>query len=149
MINDESLELIKHYEGLRLSPYKSSAGYPTIGYGAIYAASGKRVKMDSPAITEEHAEELLRRDVNIAYRSVERLTAPYTEDLTDNQMGALTSLCFNIGSGNFRASTVRSNIVRGEIENAGKDFWQWRRANSRIIPGLVRRRARETKLYFS
>ena len=55
--------------------------------------------MDSPAITEEHAEELLRRDVNIAYRSVERLTAPYSEDLTDNQMGAFTSLCFNIGSG--------------------------------------------------
>ena len=110
---------------------------------------GERVKKSDPAITEAHATELLRRDVNIAYRSVARLTAPYTEDLTDNQMGALTSLCFNIGSGNFRASSVRSNIVRGEIENAGKNFWQWRRANSRIVSGLVKRRARETQLYFS
>ena len=149
MINDESLELIQTYEGLRLLPYVCSGGHWTYGYGAIYAANGERVEKDTPAITEEHAEELLRRDVNIAYRSVERLTAPYSEDLTENQMGALTSLCFNIGSGNFRASTVRSLIRRGEIEQAGRNFWQWRRANSRIILGLVRRRARETRLYFS
>tara|TARA_R100000995_G_scaffold30176_1_gene13415 strand:- start:39 stop:488 length:450 start_codon:yes stop_codon:yes gene_type:complete len=149
MINDESLDLIKEYEGLSLTTYLCSGNYWTIGFGAIYAINGERVKKSDPAITEAHATELLRRDVNIAYRSVARLTAPYTEDLTDNQMGALTSLCFNIGSGNFRASSVRSNIVRGEIENAGKNFWQWRRANSRIVSGLVRRRARETQLYFS
>lgn len=149
MINDEGLETIKEYEGLRLSPYLCSGGYPTIGYGAIYSAKGKRVKMLDPPINEHQAEELLRRDVNIAYRSIERLTTPYTEDLTANQMAALSSLCFNIGSGNFRASSVRSLIRRGEIESAGKNFWQWRRASGVIVSGLVRRRARETQLYFS
>jgi GH24 family phage-related lysozyme (muramidase) len=157
-INDEGLELIKEYEGLhrvvsdnRIKPYKCAAGYPTVGYGAIYARSGERVKMSDSPISKVEAEYLLRRDCNIAYRAVERLAAPYTEDLTENQMAALTSLCFNIGAGNFRASTVRSNIVRGSFENAGNNFWQWRRGgpDRRILPGLVRRRAREKQLFFS
>ena len=52
--------------------------------GAIYAANGQRVTMSHPPITAELAEELLRRDTNIAYRAVERLTEPYTEDLNHN-----------------------------------------------------------------
>ena len=148
-INDAGLEIVRHFEGCRLEPYVCSGGHATIGFGAIYAADGQRVTMLHPAITEECAEELLRRDVNISYRAVERLTQPYTEDLTRNQKSALASLVFNIGSGNFRASAVRSNIVRGEIENAGRQIWQWRRAGGRIMRGLVRRRAEETDLYFA
>ena len=105
--------------------------------------------MDHLAITEERAEELLRRDVNISYRAVERLTQPCTEDLSRNQKSALASLVFNIGSGNFRASAVRPNIVRGEVENAGRQIWQWRRAGGRIMRALVRRRAEETDLSFT
>ena len=118
-------------------------------FGAIYAADGQRVTMDHPEITEERADEILRRDVNTSYRAVERLTQPYTEDLTRNQKSALVSLVFNIGLGTVRASAVRSNIVRGEIENAGRQIWQWRRAGGRIMRGLVCRRAEETDLYFA
>ena len=128
---------------------RNTAWGSAFGFGAIYAADGQRVTLDHLAITQERAEELLRRDVNISYRAVERLTQPYTEDLTRNQKSALASLVFNIGSENFRASAVRSNIVRGEIENAGRQIWQWRRAGGRIMRGLVRRRADETELYFA
>ena len=156
MINDETINLISEFEGFAKEispdvavPYKCSAGYPTIGFGAIYGLDGNRVKMDHEPITREQAENLLRRDTKISYNAVARLTQPYFHKLTENQVGALTSLTFNIGSGNFRASQIRSKITRGEIEGAGKLFWQWRRAGGRIVKGLVRRRAKETELYFS
>ena len=156
MINDETINLISEFEGFAKEispdvavPYKCSAGYPTIGFGAIYGLDGNRVKMDHEPITREQAEDLLRRDTKISYNAVARLTQPYFHKLTENQVGALTSLTFNIGSGNFRAAQIRSKITRGEIEAAGKLFWQWRRAGGRIVKGLVRRRAKETELYFS
>ena len=149
MINDETINLISEFEGFSETPYKCSAGYLTIGFGAIYGLDGNRVKMDHEPITREQAEDLLRRDTKISYNAVARLTQPYFHKLTENQVGALTSLTFNIGSGNFRASQIRSKITRGEIEGAGKLFWQWRRAGGRIVKGLVRRRAKETQLYFS
>ena len=142
------LRLLLHASASRPRARNTACG-SAFGFGAIYAVDGQRVTMDHPPISEERAEELLRRDVNISYWAVERLTQPYTEDLTRNQKSALASLVFNIGSGNFRASAVRSNIVRGEIENAGRQIWQWRRAGGRIMRGLVRRRAEETALYFA
>ena len=156
MINDETIDLISEFEGFAKEispdvavPYRCSAGYPTIGFGAIYGLDGNRVKMDHEPITREQAEDLLRRDTKISNNAVARLTQPYFHKLTENQVGALTSLTFNIGSGNFRASQIRSKLTRGEIESAGKLFWQWRRAGGRIVKGLVRRRAKETQLYFS
>ena len=148
-MNDAALQIVRDSESLRLECYTCPGGLATIGYGAIYAANGQRVTMSHPPITKELAEELLRRDTNIAYRAVERLTAPYTEDLNHNQKSALASLCFNIGSGNFRASEVRSNIIRGAIENAGRQIYQWRRAGGKIMRGLVIRRRKETDLYFT
>jgi len=149
MINEAGLECIKEFESISLSVYRDCIGIPTIGYGATYDLHGQRVTMDHPEITEEQAQDLLRRDITGSFRAIERLTQPYFEDLTENQRGALTSLTFNIGSGNFRASQVRSLIKQGCIEDAGNQIWQWRRAAGKILKGLVRRRARETELYFS
>ena len=129
--------------------YRDCIGIPTIGYGATYDLDGERVTMDHEEITAETAIELLQRDCNISFRSVERLTQPYFDDLTENQKGALTSLTFNIGSGHFRASQVRSLIKQCCIEEAGNIIWQLRWAAGKILNGLVRRRARETELYFS
>ena len=149
MINEAGLECIKEFESISLSVYRDCIGIPTIGYGATYDLDGERVTMDHEEITAETAIELLQRDCNISFRSVERLTQPYFDDLTENQKGALTSLTFNIGSGNFRASQVRSLIKQGCIEDAGNQFWQWRRAGGIILKGLVRRREAETALFFS
>ena len=149
MINEAALDIIKSFEGFSGNPYRCPAGYPTVGYGSIYDLHNQRVTMDHEEITEMQAQDLLRRDVAGSLGAVERLTQPYLEDLNENQKGALTSLVYNIGSGNFRASQIRSLIKRGEINAAGNLFWQWRRAGGRILKGLVRRRARETELYFS
>ena len=51
------IEMIKAFEGFRGTPYKCSAGVPTIGYGATFYPGGKKVTMTDAAITEEQAVE--------------------------------------------------------------------------------------------
>lgn len=145
-INDAGIEIIQRFEGLSLTPYICPAGYATIGYGAIRDKEGRRVTLDHPEITEEEAEGLLRRDVAIAERDVMLLIrAP----LNENQFSALASLAFNIGGGNFKASTLRAKLNRSDYDGAANEFPKWRRGGGRILPGLVKRRAAEQALFLS
>ncbi|MDB4261339.1 lysozyme [bacterium] len=143
-INAAGLELIKHFEGFRSKPYRDSGGLWTIGIGAIVGCDGTAVDGGHRAITEDEAEELLRRDLRGAEYFVARLVRP---PLTSNQFAALVSICFNIGSGNFQASTFRMKLNRYDYEGCANNFWQWRRAGGRISNGLVRRRAAEKALF--
>ena len=38
-------------------------------------------------------------------------------------------------------------LNRKDFQGAANEFWKWRRAGGRILRGLVRRRAEETKLF--
>ena len=58
-ISEAGLNLIKSFEGLRLKPYKCSAGVPTIGYGNTFYENNKKVSLADAAITESRAVELL------------------------------------------------------------------------------------------
>ena len=73
------IELIKHFEGLRLTAYVCIGGKPTIGYGSTYYEDGSRVNLGD-VITLQQANELLmnilyqlERDVNtLPFRPMER-----------------------------------------------------------------------------
>ena len=45
MICQEAVDLIKNFEGLRLTPYLCSAGVPTIGYGSTFYEDGRKVSL--------------------------------------------------------------------------------------------------------
>ena len=62
-MTNEGLELIKKYEGLRLSPYLCPAGVPTIGYGTTVYPDGTPVSMSDPKITAAKAASLLKTEV--------------------------------------------------------------------------------------
>ncbi len=153
-INDAGLEIIMHFEGVHdgdrstplLEPMLDPVGIPTLGYGAIYDGNGDRVTMETPAISVEEAEELLRRDLGRAENAVARsISVP----LTDNQFSALVSFTYNVGSGNLRASTLRQHANREEFEEAADEFPKWRRSRGVILPGLVRRRRAERALWLA
>ena len=144
--NETGLRLIKLFEGLCLQPYRCPANIPTIGYGSCYGLDGKRLTMDHRMITPTEADYLLRREVRHAERQVARsISVP----LTVNQFSALTSFTFNVGGGAFHASTLRRKINRSEIESAASEFKRWRYAGGRGLPGLVKRRRSECKLFLS
>ena len=154
ILNAAGLSIIKDFEGLvdgdpstpGLEPYLDPVGIPTLGWGSLWGSDGRRVTMNHLSISKIEAGRLLSREVRHVERQVAYLV---TAKLTSNQFSALVSLVYNIGSGNFQASTLRRLINRNEYEKAADEFPKWRRAGGRILPGLVRRRGVERALFLA
>jgi lysozyme len=134
------IELIKAHEGLRLDAYICPAGVPTIGYGHTYNVKiGER-------ITAEQAERFLIDDLAVVEREINR----YGFDLTQNQFDALVSFVYNIGAGNFRSSTLLKRLKANPNDpDIANQFKRWVYGGGKVLPGLVRRRNEEAKLYFT
>lgn len=140
MINDSALNLIKQAEGLRNTAYKCPAGVWTIGYGHT---SGVRKGM---RCTETQAEVWLMDDLRESEQAVDYLVKV---PLTDNQRGALVSFVFNVGAGNFAASTLLKKLNAGDYDGAASEFARWNKAGGKILPGLTKRRQAEAALFLS
>lgn len=87
-------ELIKRHEGLRLFPYKCSAGKWTVGYG--HNLDDNREPVPSGPITVEQAEEMFRRDFYAAKIACMRVV-PNFSTLDDVRRAALVDMAFNLG----------------------------------------------------
>lgn len=132
------INLIKYSEGFYPKAYICSAGYLTIGYGHL-------VKKGEPLfITEEQAEEYLKKDLLVAQRSVCRLI---NVPLTDNQYDALVSWTFNLGGGALQRSTLRMKLNRFEYHEVPGEIRKWNKAGGKILLGLVKRREAEARLF--
>ena len=140
------IEMIKTFEGFRGTPYKCSAGVPTIGYGATFYPGGKKVTMTDAAITEEQAVELL---ANMLV-SFEKYVDSYCIDtITQNQFDALVSFAYNLGPANLKASTLLKKVNANPNDESIKlEFMKWVKAGGKTLKGLVRRREAEADLYF-
>ncbi len=146
MIPDAALEIIKHFEGVRLRAYHDCVGFPTIGVGHLLSRV-KGASLDQwPDITEDECDNLLRQDAKKAADSVRRLIKV---PLTDGQQSALIDFVFNLGGGQLQASTLRAVITRGDIDDAPEQFGKWVYGGGVKLPGLVRRRAAEVQLWSS
>ena len=139
-LSDSGVDLIKNFEGLRLSAYQDSGGVWTIGYGHTGGVkAGDR-------ITQGQAEALLRQDTGWAQDAVrQQVRVPLTQD----QFNALTSFTFNLGAGALRDSTLLSKLNAGDYAGAQAEFGRFVHAGGRVLQGLVRRRAAEADLFGS
>lgn len=129
---------MKH-EGCKLKAYLCPANVLTIGYGH----TGSDVK-DGMVITQAEAERLLLKDLDKFCAAVHRLV---TAKLSDNQFAALVSLCFNIGEGAFGKSTLLKKLNAGDIIGATQEFPKWNKGGGKVLPGLVKRREDEQRLF--
>lgn len=145
-INAQGLAIIKHYEGFKSDPYVCPAGYWTIGYGSIRDKHRRRVHADTDSISTIEGEMLLLLELDEVERYVKALV---NVELTENQFSALCSFVFNVGSGRFKASTLRAKLNRGDYEGASEQFKWWRKGGGRILKGLVLRRQAETDLFLA
>jgi len=138
-ISERGIELIKRFEGLQLKAYKCPAGVMSIGYGHTKDVS------PTDEITEEKATELLKLDVKHA----DRVVSFYTKNLTQNQFDALVSFVFNVGSGNFKSSTLLKKINADPKDPTIRtEFEKWVKSSGEVLPGLIARRRAESELYF-
>ena len=83
--------MTKDFEGLRIKPYKCSAGKLTIGYGR---------NLDDNGISPDEAEYMFNNDFNKAYEDMLRLLKANSIDansLSDCRLFVLTDMMFNLG----------------------------------------------------
>lgn len=142
--NRAALDLITRFEGFAPEPYRCPAGVWTIGYGSTRTPDGKRVDEDTSKLNRQQAMVWLMTTLEHTERAVDRLILV---PLAENQFGALVSFTYNVGSGNFAASTLRAKLNRGDYECAANEFPKWRFAKGKVLTGLVRRRAAERSLF--
>jgi len=141
--NPAGIALIERFEGLQLEAYQDVAGIWTIGYGHTSdVCSGM-------TITAEQAQQFLQADLATAEDAVRQATADAPANA--NQFSAMVSLCYNIGSGNFRSSTVLREHLRGDYQAAADAFLLWNKATIdgvlETVRGLTTRRTAERQLY--
>jgi lysozyme len=145
---NQAIAIIKKYEGCKLDAYvppEGDKGGLAIGYGYTrpWVQRGCR-------ISQEWAEQLLLDQV---YELEEGLMRAIDEKvqltLYPSQLSALASLVYNIGLGAFHKSTLLKKLNSGDMKGAAAEFERWNKAGGKVLPGLVRRRAEERKLFES
>ena len=137
-ISNKGIELIKKYEGCRLSSYKCPAGVWTIGYGHT---TGAREGMK---ITLKEANIFLQNDLKIHEKNVAKLVKV---PLNQNQFDALVSFEFNVGISNFQKSTLLKKLNKNDFIGASGEFEKWIYANHKPLLGLAKRRKAEKELF--
>jgi lysozyme len=92
-MKNELREMLKLHEGLRLKPYKCTAGRWTIGYGHNLEANNEAIPN---GITLEQAERYLDQDIASAEAGC-RKQFPFFNALDDVRKAVLIDMCFNLG----------------------------------------------------
>jgi len=137
-------KLTEQFEGCKLTAYPDpgTGGAPwTIGYGH----TGPEVH-PGLTITQEQAEELLMEDVKKAAATV---NTKVTTDITQEEFDALVDFVFNVGAGNFNASTLLKKVNAGDIHGAADEFLKWDMAAGKHMVGLLKRRHAEAEEFLS
>jgi lysozyme len=138
-INDKAIEVLKKFEGLSLKAYRDSVNVLTIGYGH----TGMDV-LDGLNISQEQAEELLKKDLDRFEKGVSNLVLV---PLTSNQFSALVVFSYNVGLGNFQNSTLLKKLNAKDFIGASAEFSRWNKAGGRVLNGLTTRREAERQLF--
>lgn len=134
--SQRGINLIKQFEGVRLTAYKCPAGVYTIGYG--HTRGVKR----GMKITEEEASVYLTADLLNSEKAVERYDSVY--HWNQNEFDALVSFTFNCGATNLRALLRNGRRNRSQI---AETLPLYRKAGGKVLKGLDRRRAAEKALF--
>ena len=111
-MNEKHLTLLKKHEGLRLKPYKCTAGKLTIGFG---------INLDA-GISKKMADEMLNIKISeVEYELKKEL--PWITAQPDEVQGILTNMAFQMGvEGLKKFKKTLSLIMVGEYNKASKEM---------------------------
>jgi lysozyme len=140
------LNLIKKYEGLRLTSYLCPAGVPTIGYGSTRYPNGKKILLGEKLTNEKEATQLLLATLSPYEDAVNK----HLPNINQCQFDALVCFAYNLGTGALIKSTL---LKKAKANNADPsildEFLRWNKAGGKVLAGLTNRRREEANLYFS
>lgn len=145
-LSNIGLDLIKEFEGFSATAYPDVIKVPTIGYGTTVYRSGVKVKLGDRIDQNTAMEEL--RD-HVSKKCLPVIKSLVNVPLTQNQIDALCSFIYNVGSGNFTTSTLLKKLNSGDYLGAADQLPYWNKAGGKVFPGLVKRRTAERTLFLS
>jgi len=148
--SERVIDLIKEFEGFAAYPYLCPAGKRTIGYGHVIDEKSKDISNIKYPLSENKAEEILQQDI----KGVETaINSSVIVSLGQGQFDALTSLIFNWGENNFKASNGFKKLNSGNYDGAADEFFSKEhgvdKVNGKFSDGLYRRRQAELRLWQS
>lgn len=150
-VSAKALDIIKSFEGEKLTSYQDQAGIWTIGWGSTYNHDLKRKVQKGDIIDKETALRWLRLDAAGSAANVKKLVKV---PINQNQLDSLTSFSYNIGPNAFAASTLLRKLNQGASkQEVAAEFAKWNKVTINgekvVSNGLVRRRKMEADLFLS
>lgn len=145
-INKATIDLVKDFEGCKLTAYRDPIGVWTIGYGTTARAGLGIIPTGGMTITQAEADQLLADGLN---KFADQIRPMINAGLNDNQFGACVSLAYNIGAHAFGTSSALKHINAGDYDKAANAILLWNKAGGKVLKGLVRRREAERKLFLT
>jgi GH24 family phage-related lysozyme (muramidase) len=143
-ISKNCLDLVKKFEGCRLTAYRDEVGVWTIGYGITNSdksITGTTIKRGLK-ISKETAEKWLEESLNKKYLPI---VLKYDEyNWNQNELDALVSFAYNIGS----ITQLTAKGTRSKKTIAAK-LLEYNKAGGKVYRGLTRRRKAEQKLFIT
>jgi lysozyme len=138
------LDLLKHFEGLRLAPYDDN-GSLAIGYGHSNRSRKPPIVTEELRITEEEAVRILAADlVDYENRVKQSITVP----LKQGEFDALVSLAYNWGPGNLDRSKLKDLVNAGKYAEAEANIRTiLPSSDKKYYAGIKRRRNKEADLF--
>jgi len=137
-LGEKGTEILKYFEGCKLTAYQDSVGVWTIGYGHTKGVH------DGMTITQEQAEQMLLTELEEYEGYIESMV---TVPLTQNQFDALVVWVYNLGPTNFKNSTLLKELNAGNYNAASTEIKRWNKAGGKVLAGLVKRREAEAQLF--
>jgi lysozyme len=142
--SDYALEMIKKWEKFSNKNYLCPSKRNTIGYGTRLDF---HPELKNRCITEAKAVEVLKEDLDkYAVGAIKKfIQVP----LSQNQFDALCSLIYNIGRPKFAESNLLNDLNAKDWESLKQNWAEFRIGDGQVLPGLVKRRTEELKLFFA
>ena len=137
-LGERGTEILKYFEGCKLTAYQDSVGVWTIGYGHTKGV------YDGMTITQDQAEQMLLSELEEYEGYIKDMV---TVPLTQNQFDALVVWVYNLGPTNFKNSTLLKELNAGNYNAAGQEITRWNKAGGKVLAGLVKRREAEAELF--
>jgi len=134
-------DIVKKYEGRKLTAYKCPANIWTVGYGE----TGPDIK-EGVTWTIWEAEDRLKLALAKRGEMVDKLVKV---PITDNQRASLVSFVYNVGERALRESTLLKLLNEGRAAEAAEEFLRWNKGGGRVLAGLTARRCAERDLFLT